>query len=171
MTTQINGDTGVSQCQPNSVSQDDLQSGVVGKGPAFAATAAANQVLNVGVWTKLAFNTETFDTNSNYAPASARFTPTVPGYYQVSCSAKIDEIGSGVGSYGANLSIDKPAAVSVAVGMAVGDDLYKTGFSASGLCYMNGTTDYLEAWVQTLGASGALAILGINFSASLVRAA
>jgi hypothetical protein len=25
MTTQISGDTGVSQCQPNSVSQDDLQ--------------------------------------------------------------------------------------------------------------------------------------------------
>ena len=32
MTTQISGDTGVSQCQPNSVSQDDLQTGAKGLG-------------------------------------------------------------------------------------------------------------------------------------------
>ncbi len=137
--------------------------------PTFGASASANQVIAVGTWTKLAFDTEGFDTNTNYAPASARFTPTVAGYYQVNCSAKIDEIS--VSDYGANLSIDKNATTAVAVGVGIGDDNYKTGFSCSGIVYMNGSTDYLEAFVQPLGPSGSLAILGINFSASMVRPA
>jgi len=139
------------------------------KGPAFSASASTNQIIAVGAWTKLAFDAEVFDTNTNYVPATARFTPSVAGYYQVNCSAKIDEIG--VGSFGANLSIDKNSSLDVAVGIGVGDDGYKTGFSTSGLVYMNGTTDYLEAFVQPLGLSGSLTILGVNFSAFLARPA
>jgi hypothetical protein len=37
MTTTISGDTCVSQCQPDSVSQDDLKAGVAGAGLAFKA--------------------------------------------------------------------------------------------------------------------------------------
>lgn len=138
-------------------------------GPAFSSYASTNQVIAVGTLAKIAFDTEDFDTNTNYSIATYRFTPTVAGYYQVNCSAKIDETSAG--AYGANLSIDKNATTAVAVGIGIGDDSYKTGFSCSGLAYMNGSTDYLEAFVQPLGASGFLAILGIQFSASMVRPA
>ena len=138
-------------------------------GPAFSSYASTNQVIAVGTWTKIAFDTEDFDTNTNYGTVTYRFTPTVAGYYQANCSAKIDEIGAG--AYGANLSIDKNATTAVAVGIGIGDDNYKTGFSCSGIAYMNGSTDYLEAFVQTLGDTGSLTIIGIHFSASMVRPA
>ena len=46
---------------------------------------AINQTLTASVWTKVAFTTEEFDTNSNFDSATNyRFTPTVAGKYLLS---------------------------------------------------------------------------------------
>lgn len=49
--------------------------------PAFSAYPSAVQTLSTGTWTTLAFNTELYDTNSNYDTSTYAFTPTVAGYY------------------------------------------------------------------------------------------
>ena len=56
--------------------------GSIGMGPAFAARPSSGQSApSADTFTKVAFGTETFDTDSKFA--SDRFTPTVAGYYQI----------------------------------------------------------------------------------------
>ena len=81
MTTTINGDTGVSQCQPNSVSQDDLQSGVAGKGPAFRAKRTSAVTLTSGVSANVVYNSIVDDTDSAYDNSTGEFTAPVAGFY------------------------------------------------------------------------------------------
>ncbi len=167
MTTQISGDTGVSQCQPNSVSQDDLQSGVVGKGPAFSATGQVF-VGNVNVAIKVPVQTEVFDTDNCYDAPNSRFTPNVAGYYQFNCSG-----GNQVAldTFGLYISLMKNGATSLAQGGSTGNASAFARGSASALAYMNGTTDYVEVWITPLGPSGTLNVICSDFSGVLVRAA
>ena len=104
-------------------------------GPAFsayasAATSAANATL-----TKIAFATEEFDTNNNFA--SSTFTPTVAGYYQIN--------GCLNGGYSTLL-----------VSIYKNGTEYKRGIQANGttltqaivssIVYLNGSTDYVEIY-------------------------
>lgn len=83
MTTQVSGLTGVSQCQPGSVSQDDLAANVVGKGPAFRAYATGSTTITAS-WNKVSFQAESFDTASSFdSTTNHRFTAPVSGYYQI----------------------------------------------------------------------------------------
>jgi hypothetical protein len=60
---------------------------VSGNMPAFSAYGTAGQSIANGVWTKIAYNTKLFDTNTNYDNATNyRFTPTVSGYYQINAN-------------------------------------------------------------------------------------
>jgi hypothetical protein len=60
-------------------------------GPAFSAYSSTNQSITSSTFTKVQFNTEEFDTNSNYDNATNyRFTPTVAGYYQVNGNIRYD---------------------------------------------------------------------------------
>lgn len=83
MTTQISGDTGVSQCQPNSVSQDDLQSGVVGKGPAFSAYLGSTYTPPLNTWAKVPFNTVAYNYNSLFNIPATRMVAPVAGLYLI----------------------------------------------------------------------------------------
>lgn len=53
-------------------------------GPAFSAYGAANTSIPFNTWTKIAFDTESFDTNNCFA--NSRFTPSVSGYYQLNAT-------------------------------------------------------------------------------------
>ena len=106
-------------------------------GPAFSVYLSANQSVSGSTYTKVAFDTEEFDTNSNFA--SNRFTPTVAGYYQINSGIAF---ASGV-TY-AQINIYKNGT------------LYQTSWSQeassnygrviSSLVYCNGTTDYIEIY-------------------------
>jgi hypothetical protein len=63
----------------SSVIQAKLGTNVVGNGPAFRAWNSTSVNVPSGTFTKLLFQTEDFDTNSNFA--NSRFTATVAGYY------------------------------------------------------------------------------------------
>ena len=65
------------------VQQAALAANVAGNGPAFSAYQSTLQSFSSNTVTKVLFQTEEYDTNSNFA--SSRFTPTVAGYYQLSC--------------------------------------------------------------------------------------
>jgi len=167
MTTQISGNTGVSQCQPNSVSQDDLQSGVVGKGPAFSATGAVvGPVVNVA--SKVPVQTVVFDTNACYDATNSRFLPNVAGYYQFNCSGGNQ---AALDTFGLYISLMKNGATSLAQGGSTGNASAFARGSASALAYMNGTTDYVEVWITAAGPSGTLNVICSDFSGVLVRAA
>lgn len=57
--------------------------GVDSGNPAFAAVLSANQTLIAGTWTKLAFNTTTFQNGTSYDPTTNfRFTAQVGGRYR-----------------------------------------------------------------------------------------
>jgi hypothetical protein len=108
--------------------------------PSFSAYQSSAQTLSSGVATKINFQTEEFDTNSNFdSTTNYRFTPTVAGYYY----------------FTGNIAVAS-SATSVLI------DFYKNGSSAtskrtnyivasagntvngSALISLNGTTDYVE---------------------------
>lgn len=104
--------------------------------PAFSAYANAVTSLTTSAQTKVNFQVEDYDTNSNFA--SSRFTPTVAGYYQL--NARVQFTGSTV----------NPLIYITKNGSQVLCGDYKPGTytgpvaTASGLVYFNGTTDYAE---------------------------
>ena len=55
-------------------------------GPSFYAYLGSNQTLSAATWTKVAFNTENWDTDSNYDTTTYRFTPTTSGKFNVNVS-------------------------------------------------------------------------------------
>ena len=121
-------------------------------GPAFSAYANATlQTITSGSQQKVLFQTEEFDTNSNFA--SSRFTPTVEGYYQLNSEVRLDG-ATGTGE--------------IMIVLWRNGAEYKRGTNQSGtqiasnfwamqvssLVYANGSTDYFEIYVQqTSGAS------------------
>jgi hypothetical protein len=119
--------------------------------PAFSAYAASNQTITSATWTKVTFGSETFDTNTNFA--SSRFTPTVAGYYQVNTTIGMTA-GSANDSYMAfykNGSIYQ--VLTATATLTFGQ------FNGASLIYCNGSTDYIEVYVNKTG-SGTVTVLG-----------
>jgi len=110
--------------------------GNVPNAPAFSAYANASTSIPTAAITKVNFAVEDFDTNSNFA--SSRFTPTVAGYYQINASVQFTG------------STTNPLCYITKNGSQVKCGSYTTGsFTgpvsvASGLVYLNGSTDYVE---------------------------
>lgn len=143
-------------------------------GPAFSAYASASQTVTNNTATKVAIDTESFDTNSNFDTTTNRFTPTVAGYYQVNGSLR----GAGTttftgivvyiyknGSAYKRSQIQTPFSAGAASQIAIAD-----------VIYMNGSTDYIElygvvAGTGTLTFSYASSDVASFFSACLVRGA
>ena len=114
---------------------------VSGNMPAFSVWQANSQTIPNGVYTKVIFDTEEFDTNNNFA--SNRFTPTVAGYYAIT----------------AYLELSPTVEILPAIyknGTQYKRFLYNTNATSSGFnmwggtissIYMNGSTDYIELYV------------------------
>jgi hypothetical protein len=108
--------------------------------PAFSAYGSTSQTPSVNTWTKITFNTEEFDTASNFDTSNSRFTPTTAGYYQI--------------SGGLNIAVGSSAAMLLAVYKNGTLNKYLNGFysgtetdlTGSVLLYLNGSTDYVELY-------------------------
>lgn len=183
MTITINGSGTITGVTPGglpdgSVTQSELATGVAGTGPAFSAYISANQTVTSAAITLAQFDTETIDTASCYNNTNATvggipayaFLPSVAGYYQVTVAL------GGAGSTSCTY---------------VGAQIYKNGTSISRnitpsysntnadtvttrLVFLNGTTDYIQAYGQSAGTGTMLFTGQINdtrsvFSACLVR--
>mgnify|MGYP000710603502 CR=1 FL=1 len=150
----VSDSSGEIQIQSNGVTVATINSSglsmnsgtLAGNGPAFRAYLNSNQTISATTFTKIQFNTEEFDTTSDYDNATNyRFTPSVAGYYSVTVNGCFASVTRGI------------------------VDIYKNGVAfqrlfdndtnglrnASGniLIYLNGTTDYIEAyaWRQSSG--------------------
>lgn len=166
MTITINGTgtiTGISAGGlPDAIiTQAELASGVAGTGAVFSAYAGSATSLSGGGFTKVLFNTEEFDTNSNFA--SSRFTPTIAGYYQINSSVSVGTGTQLVCSIYKNGSEYKRGVnITVSSNQSV----------ASSIVYCDGSTDYVEIF----GFSGVTqntntGIALVYFNGSMVRAA
>jgi len=167
MTILIDGTSGITY--PQGATQ------IVGAGPAFSAYASASQTVTTATQTKVAIDTENFDTNSNFDTTNYRFTPTVAGYYQVNGSLR----GTGTTTFTSiagyiykNGSPSKRAQITAS--LTAGNN---TSITVSDIIYMNGSTDYLELWGNING-TGTLTFTSANstdqtsyFSACLLRGA
>jgi len=125
----------------------DVTGNVVTDAPAFSAKAAVDQSFSTSTWTKVVLETEEFDTDNCFDNATNyRFTPTVAGYYNFQAHIRI------------NYSSTAGDAIYVSImknGIEVGrvSRLNMTGnwgvLPISTMCYMNGSTDYVELYVQS----------------------
>ena len=152
-----------------SIPQAALASGVAGNGPAFSAYTGASQTVTASTYTKVACNTEEFDTNSNFDSATNyRFTPTVAGYYQV--TGQISYVSSVltraiivIYKNGSAFKFGNDASVQV------------NSLNVTALVYFNGSTDYVElyGWMSGTGTLSFQATTSTNsyFQAAMVRSA
>ena len=152
-----------------SVTQAKLGTGVAGNGPAFSAYASATQSITNNTATKIVYDVEVFDTNSNFA--SNRFTPTVAGYYQINAGL----FCAGAGSGGNVFSLYKSGSEYVQLTRTLLSGAFNVFSNGSCLVYCNGSTDYLE--IYTTQNSGGTLVMGNGssngcwFNGCLVRSA
>lgn len=152
-----------------------------GTGPAFRAyKSAAAQTVSNAVTTKVVLDAEVFDTASCFnntastvggIPAYA-FLPNVAGYYQFNANA-YSTASSGLTYNFIQIYKNGAANQNCAAIYPPYSSTSQIG-SLSALIYLNGTTDYVEFYVQVAG-SGALAVNEASsytyFNGFLARAA
>ena len=132
--------------------------------PGFKAYRNANQTITHGTWTKVALDTEVYDVGGYFDHSTNyRFTPLVPGYYQI--NAAIQDITNddvydimiavyfngtiGGGSFG-RLRIK---------GVDAARDFYTSTVKTSDILYMDGVDDYIELYAYILRGGSANPIL------------
>ena len=157
MATLVSNTTGPTFSVPN----------VVGNGPAFSAYKSGTQSFTQNSWTKATFNLEEYDTNSNFDTTNSRFLPTVAGYYQISCTGYIN--GSSTDLYMQLYKNGSGMSPPFYVNASITTSNFTLSFS--NLIYLNGSTDYLELWVYSNGASPSLNNSGTHFQGYLARSA
>jgi hypothetical protein len=141
--------------------------------PAFSAYLTGGQNFSNTTATKIVFNTEDFDTNSNFSTSTGTFTPTVAGYYQANFIVEAASTG------GSNVLIaglyKNGAAFKTADQRFVASNVMDVqGVSGSAVVYLNGSTDYLEVWGYISGTGTNTfrsSTSGCQFSACLLRGA
>ena len=117
---------------------------IITDAPAFSATMSADQTISNGTWTKVAFNAEDFDTNSNYDHVTNyRFTPTVAGYYQFNSSTGVIDIADT--NVSRHAIYKNGSRVKHSSQTYMGNPGYQIS-TLSTLIYMNGSTDYAEVY-------------------------
>lgn len=124
------------------VTQTKLGTNVVGNGPAFVAYMSAATPIADATWTKLRFNTELYDTNSNFDTTNYRFTPTVAGFYQVNFNWRNS---APMTATFAISRLYKNGSVALTAGWQSASSNYASPVM-SNIIYLNGSTDYIEAY-------------------------
>jgi hypothetical protein len=136
--------------------QAGLGTNVVGNGPSFSAYQSTAPDLVAGVLTLTVFQTEEWDTGGCFNNTASTvtlngisvpqysFAPNVAGYYQVSASSTVASSNVYMimhlyknGSLYKRYTNSNPAVIS--------------GLQGSILAYLNGTSDYIQIYVQQGG--------------------
>lgn len=129
----------------------DANNLVFPKVPVFEVIKTTNQTLSSGTFTKITFDSESYDTASFYDLANSKFQPTIAGYYHINLCLYF-----GNGTSTATLSyLYKNGAIhrQIANFYHSSQSLDDYGVAGGALVYMNGTTDYIEAYGLVIGSS------------------
>jgi hypothetical protein len=125
----------------------------VGNGPAFSAYLNGSQTISASTWTKITLNAEDFDTNNNFA--SNRFTPTVAGYYLITVVSQM----AGTGLTYPSVGVYKNGTLW-GTGNSTSNSTGEIVCSGSTLVYLNGSTDYVEMYIQSFTSAGSVTVRG-----------
>jgi hypothetical protein len=150
----------------SNVTQAKLASNVVGNGPAFRAWASTMTSIPAVTQTKINLESETFDTNSNFA--SSRFTPTIAGYYLITGTIFTD---SSV-MIGFLASIFKNGVTYANGSSQVRANALRA--TVNDIVYLNGSTDYVELYSYHESSGSFNIVAGETqtyFSGCLIRSA
>ena len=132
-----------------------------GNTPAFEAYVGSAQTgLSASTWTKCAFNTERFDTDSMYdASSNYRFTPTVAGKYFVYLVTDLYS-DTTYQAYVFNNAIYKNGSLMYYSPNNANPsyDEYERTIVLTATIDMNGSSDYLEGWARVTTGSGTWSI-------------
>ena len=132
--------------------------------PAFEAYRNADQTsITSGTATKAQFDTEVFDTDNCYDNSSNyRFTPTVAGKYFVYAALRAGNTNGSAGNMNQmrtwiykNGSAYRVSATNFDTG-----DVHNATETTSTVVDMNGTSDYVEVYVQAYVNSGTVYLIG-----------
>lgn len=128
---------------PTEVGRFDSNGYVATNAPSFYAYESVATSSNHQTWTKLAADTELWDTNNCYDTSNYRFTPNVEGYYLLSANYYM---GNTSGSR--TCRVLKNGSIEILRG-SISDGVSGIGSGAAlnGLVYANGTTDYFEFYM------------------------
>lgn len=108
--------------------------------PAFHAYSTTTTSVANAVDTVLKINTESYDTGNCFNTGNHRFTPNVAGRYHIYMSAKY---GNSNDFDHLRVMIRKNGTTQIAIASTRQEG--QTCLNCATVCYMNGTTDYLEA--------------------------
>ena len=157
------------------VQQNGVTLGIFGNQPAFSAYSNATQSISQATFTKVAINTEIFDTNSNFdSTTNYRFTQTVAGYYQVNGTIRF----AGTTTTEFIIAVYKNGSVYSRGGdiNSTGSTLGTSQLTFNEVLHLNGSTDYIELYGYINASSGQQFLYNApdvtsRFSACLVRSA
>jgi len=129
--------------------------------PAFMATTSAQQTLSNNTLTKIQFATEVIDTDNCYDPSTNyRFTPTTAGKFNIFLVATMETTGGVSTANFGILRLYKNG--STLLHQSYQDNSNNNGYaiqlSINTLVDMNGSSDYLEAFVYANASSGAIKV-------------
>jgi hypothetical protein len=149
---------------------------VSGNMPAFSAYANTTQSISTTTFTKVAINTELFDTNSNFdSTTNYRFTPTVEGYYQVNGTVRM---AASTNTIVQTIAILYKNGAAYARGTEIvnsSSTIQADTLTFNEIVYMNGSTDYIELYGFVTGTSPSFNFANTGatsrFSACLLRGA
>ena len=115
----------------------------VDKGPAFhVRLSSAQSAPSADTFTKIAFDSETFDTDGKFA--NSRFTPTVAGYYQI--NGGFSYANGNYTEATAILTIRKNGGNHISQSSRIGGFESRWGFNVGGLVYLD-SDDYVELFI------------------------
>lgn len=114
--------------------------------PTFYAYASGTPSFSASTVTKVALNSELFDTSSCFDSSSNyRFTPTVAGYYLINCSTAFVSAGQSQ----ASTMVHKNGTMYARWESRATQSYYLAGGST--IVYLNGSTDYIESYLYCNG--------------------
>ena len=136
---------------------------VSGNMPAFSAFQSTLQAFSAFTLTKIAFQTEEYDTaNAFDSTTNYRFQPQVAGYYQI----------TGACSFGGAANTKQVTVYKNGSNYKQGSDATQTQCTVCCLVYLNGSTDYVEVYGFTASSTNTDALsTRTYFQAAMVRAA
>jgi hypothetical protein len=140
-----------------SIQQADLATGVAGTGPAFLAYGTALTSCASGASVKVNLAAKDFDTANAFNTSTSRFTPQVAGYYLFTASLYFPSAASGKNG---ELFFLKNGATGITNGQMSTYNGQGMILCASTICYLNGSSDYVECYVYQ--DSGSTLSMGSN---------
>jgi hypothetical protein len=131
--------------------------------PSFYSTSSGNQSVASSTWTKVAINSEVFDTDNNYDPTTNyRFTPTTAGKYFIFSSI----YWSGITDNILLLQVIRKNNVEQVINLKTSGRTDDHTLECFLIAEANGTTDYFEVYaMQQTGSNKNLASGNQRFGA------